>query len=547
VTYLGNVAAQPVRGFGIVVGLGDKGSGDCPTAIRQYLVESMMKVRETWASLEERRRFSPDELIESRSTAVVEVLGVVPPGARKGTTFDLLVRAIPGTATQSLAGGLLLPCELHLPGPTGTQEELLGTQVVARAAGPVFIDPFGGGDREGGKGDPRRGLVLGGGQTLDSRNLRLVLREPSYPLARRLENRINERFGQRPPTSEAMSRGYLNVQLAEAYATERDRFIRLLPYLYLESHPAFIETQLRELSRLVTAPGADYERIALAWEGIGRTALPHIQPLYSHATPQIRYYAARVGLRLEDVTALPVLAELAAGSDRALALPAIYELGRCRLPAAALALRPLLDSPDRQVRLAAYGALLNHPEQPGVSSQRFPHPLDPMQLNLVLDLVESSGDPLIYVSRTRMPRIAVFARELPLVLPMFYSDADDTVTLTAADSSGDITVFIKRRGKLSDPILVAPRVVDLIAALADRPTMDNLGRPRGAGLPYSEVVQILSALCRDGTIPAELEVEPISLADLLGPAARPERPETDEPAESQVPQPPSAPDHAPGQ
>jgi hypothetical protein len=42
-------------------------------------------------------------------------------------------------------------------------------------------------------------------------------------------------------------------------------------------------------------------------------------------------------------------------------------------------------------------------------------------------------------------------------------------------------------------------------------------------------VQILSALCADGTIAAHLEIERVDLSQVFGPQRLPERPETDEP------------------
>jgi len=533
-TFLANVEPQPVRGFGIVIGLGENGSRDCPTAIRDYLIEVMTKEAQTWGSLEQRRKFSASELIDSLSTAVVEVVGAVGAGAPKGTRFDIEVRAIPGTATRSLAGGLLLPCELKIADPGASDEELLGGTVVARAGGPVFVNPFAASARAAGAVDLRRGTVLGGGHTIEGRPVRLLLREPSYPTARRLERRVNERFGQRPPAAEAMSRGYLYLHTPAEYATRPQEFLQLVPHLYLDDHPVFVENKLRELARLIVLAGADGQRISLAWEGIGRTAVPPIKPLCSHSDPQVRFYAARAGLRLKDVDALPVLAGIAAGANPSLALLALKELGRCPYPQAALKLAPLVDHPSPEIRIAAYEALLNH-RSPLVHSQPFPSALDPMQLNLVLDTVTSHGPPLIYVRRTRTPRIVVFAPATRVTVPLFYSDADDTVTVTAASDAADITLFTKHAGRLSEPLLVPPRVPDLIAALSDLPAQDKAGSQRGVGLPYSHVVQVLAALCRDGTIPAHLEIERLAMTEIFGPERGLERPESDdEPATNEL-------------
>ena len=535
ITYLADAEGRLVRGFGIVCGLGDNGSSGCPTGVREYLIESMTKESETWSSLEQRKRFSPGDLIDSSSTAVVEVLGIVPAGAPAGTRFDIEARAIPGTATKSLSGGLLLPCELLLPDPTGGDAALAGGTIVAHAGGPLFVTEATAPAVRGGPGAQPRGYVLGGGHSTDERSTRLLLREPSYPMARRLEQRINERFGQRPPVAEAMSRGYLELHTPREYAEQPENFLQLTTHLYLEDHPAFTTAKLRELTRLATLPNAQYEHLSLAWEGIGPTAIPQIQPLYSHENSRVRFAAARAGLKLGDVNALPVLAEVAASTDRVFALAAIGELGRCRYPQAAAQLAPLLDSQESEIRIATYQALLKH-RYPGIDSQPMPAVLDEAQLNFVLDVIESVGEPLIYVRSTHVPRIAVFGARTSISLPVFYAADDDSVTLNATEDGGDITLFTKHSGHVSEALLVPPRVADLVAALGDVPTRDEADRLRGIGLPYSQVVQVLATLCADGTIPARLEIERIGIVDVLDERA-PERPEVEErPRAEQAPE-----------
>jgi len=545
ITYYAEIDPLPVRGFGIVIGLGQNGSSDCPTVVRQYLVDVMTRERDAWGSTELRRRFSPAELIDSPSTAVVEVVGLIPAAAVARENFDLAVRAIPGTATRSLAGGLLLPCELRMYDVELTEEQLLARRVVARGGGPVFVNPFAGEDPASGGYDPRRGYIFSGGTAIYTRKIRLVLREPSYPVARRLETRINERFNQRPPIAEAISRGYLELEMPRAFQARPEEFLRLLPHLYVENHAAFIEARLRELTRLAALKNADLDTISLIWEGVGRTALPQIQPLYTDPDPAVRFYAARAGLRLQDVTALPVVAQAAASDDHSLALLAVRELGACNYPQAVSKLIPLLSVADPELRIAAYEALLGQP-QSVIRSTKYPLALDPVQLNLVCDVVDASGPPLIYVRRTRVPRIAVFGAQMPVALPVFYAAPDDSVIINGTEESGVLTVFGKRAGRLTPTLQVATRVADLIAALAELPRPDEGGQIRGLGLPYSQVVHIVATLCRDGAIAAHFEPERVPLTELFGPELRRYRPETDEPSPqgSLEPPPSSAPSDA---
>ena len=63
-----------VRGFSIVIGLGESGGGGCPAALREYLVETLQKelaADEKAALRKGRPRFSLNDVIDSPDSAVV--------------------------------------------------------------------------------------------------------------------------------------------------------------------------------------------------------------------------------------------------------------------------------------------------------------------------------------------------------------------------------------------------------------------------------------------------------------------------------------------
>jgi len=535
-----------LRGFGLVVGLGENGSGDCPTSIREYLADYLGKEVYSTASADVRRKFSPEKLIDSTDTAVVEVIGLISAGAPKGAVFDLQVMALPGTGTRSLEGGLLLPAELKIYDVATSGAGIVAGHTLARGGGLVFTNPFASEQSATATPDPRRGLVLSGGRTLEERTARLVLYEASTATAQRIDRRLNERFGHAPRVAEAMSRAYVDVHTPPAAARFPERFVELTQFVPLPNHPAFLERKLRTLTDVVVRPGANRAEVALVWEGVGPLALPYVQPLYTHENADVAFYAARTGLRLDDVTALPVIAAIAKSVDHPHRLLAVRALGETRYPQAALELVPLLDDSNQEIRIAAYEALRLH-RHPAIRTTEFASALAPHQINTVLDVVESKGKPLIYVRRTRAPRVAVFGPQTPVSVPLFYAHPEDVVTLTANSETDDVTLFSRFRhsATLSEKLVVPPRVVDLIAALADRPVEDDAGKLRGLGLTYSQIVGVLAALCEDGSIPAHLALEQVTTTDLFGPQRRPERPEADEPASSVAPRDDAAPATAP--
>lgn len=525
---LGGLEGQRVQGYGLVVGLGENGGGGAPTAVREYLIDYFTK--EVLEKLPGRsvEGFSAEQLIDSADSAVVEVVGMVPAGACKGTLFDVQVTALPGTQTRSLEGGVLLPCELKNAPPGVPPSEVMATRTLGRAGGPVFTNPF---SAHGGAADPLRGTVLGGGRNSEPRTVRLILAETSYALARRMEQRINERFGQRPKSAEAVSKAAVVLHTPSRYLGQADRFIQLATHLYVQNQPAYVQNRLRELAANVVKPGASREGIALIWEGIGRPAIPELQPFFTHSDPGVRYYAARAALRLRDSTALAVVADIARSAGHPHRVAAIRELGECYFPQAAADLAPLLSIDDQEVRIAAYEALLQL-RHSSIESRRFDCMLDTSQLNFVLDVVDCGGRPLIYVRRSRVPRITVFGANLPVEIPIFYVHPQEWVTLNARSARDDLMVMsrppLSRARTLQTT--VPPRAADLIAALGDLPVKNDAGRLGGVGLTYAQVVNIIDELCREGAIPARLVLEQTPLVDILGPAAPRERREADESA-----------------
>lgn len=527
---LGDAAPIRLRGFGVVVGLGDRGGGDAPTAVREYLTDYLGKEAAS-ARSGGKKWPSPQKLLDSPDSAIVAVYGLINAGAVDGAPFDVQVEAL-GTQTQSLEGGILLPAELKIWDVSASGSGLVAGRTLAKARGPIFTNPF---VKESAKSGERRGWVLSGGRTIEERGFRLMLEEPSYTTARRIQDRLNERFSQSPKIATAQSQGYVAVRTPPAFADRPDRFIELANHVLLVNDPGFVERRVQDLIGQVGSAGARMNSISLMWEAMGRTILPQIQPLYAHSDPSVAFYAAQAGLRLKDVSAFPVVAA-AATSGGPHRLLAVRELGRCGLVQAGARLAPLINGDDQELRIAAYEALLEL-RHPSVRTARFPHPVDPAMTNLYLDIVTTTGKPLVYFRQTREPRIAIFGVKLPVKRPLFYTHPLDWVTINAKGGSDDLTVFCRTRqsNRLSSTLKVPPQVSDLVRALAAPPIADDSGSLKGLGLPYALVVQVLDALCKQDAIPARLVVESTPTVDLLGAPAPIERPET----EADVSTPPS--------
>ncbi len=525
-TLLSSVQPVVIRGFGVVIGLGTDGGRDCPTAIRDYLIDFFQREYAPDGSSGGRPRIVPGKLLDSVDSAVVQLTAVVPPGAARGARLDLQVESM-DSETRSLEGGVLLPCELKVFDQSATGRGVLAGRTLARGQGPVFTNPFRG---DSSPSEARRGIVLGGGALLEERTARLVLNDPAYAIARQIQDRINERFGQSPAVAEAMSMGYVQLRTPRTFAERPARFLESVGHLFIENSPEYVRRRLDDLAEQVRASPDSARLVSLAWEGIGRTAVAAIQPLYADADDSVRYYAARAGVRLGDPAAIPILASFAARDDDSLRMDAVRELGESGSTQAALRLADLLSESDPGIRIAAYEAL-RRMRHPAIAGRAYACPLDATQPNLLLDVIDCGGPALIYVRRSREPRIAVFGKDIPVRVPVFYSHAREWLTLNALKDADLITMYCRTRrsGVLSDSLFIPPRVIDVIHRMASLPVKDDSGQFQGLGLHYALIVEAIQSLCDNGLIPATLILEESAISDVLGPAQSPERPEADLP------------------
>jgi len=494
-----------VRGFGLVVDLVDTGGSDGPEVVRTHMIKEIRRKQDVGLP-----GIPALEVLNSRDTVMVEITGYIPAGAVKGDRFDMLVRAL-GSEASSIVGGRLVLGDLRLYAETPSG--VLGSKPLATASGPVFVSPF---DRNGDptdKVDLRRGVVLGGGQVSESRKVRLVLNDPRHSVAKRIERAINGRYaGGDESLAVGESSAMIHLKIPSSMVRRKRLFLERVLHTSLQGNPTAVRKRTAMLLEEIEDPDANCGSIGLALEAIGKIALPEIRRLFEHESPRVAYFMGRTALRLEDRGGLEIVARRATDAGSEFRMEAIDELGwaygASRMYAAGECLRKLVDDERTAVRIAAYRALSRRPH-PAIATTV----LD--EDNLILDVVETSGPYLIYVQRSGAPRIALFGKNMRCKGPaMFPGDREDGRTLLTQLSSPpdaghlDLIYSNKRTGVIS-PRLEAPMgVADLVEFLGDAPRRED-GKLIGYAVPYSEIVDVLSAFCEAKTIPATLILEGI--------------------------------------
>jgi hypothetical protein len=337
-----------------------------------------------------------------------------------------------------------------------------------------------------------------------------VLNDPRYSVAQQIVARLNGRYSADDPMAVGQSPSFVDLHIPEKFLLHKRMFLERILFTTLSANEALLTQRTKDLAEAIVQPKAEYESIGLAWEAIGATCLPTVKELYTHATPEVSYFAGRTGMRLGDQRGMEVVAKHAREVGSELRNQAIDELGLATdMYSAGEHLRKLLDDHDANIRIRAYKALRQRPHK-GIQSRVL------YQDNLILDIVDSTGPFLIYVQRSMVPRIAVFGAQMsckpPAIYPGEKRDARRIQTqISAAEGADSLTVIYnnKRTRKNSPPLTVSLLVTDLIEFLGGTPVRDENGKFRGLGAPYSEIVDVLAMFCDPDTktIPATFVAE----------------------------------------
>ena len=140
VAWVEGLRRMRVRGYGLVAGLGTRGSSECPRNVRRRLLQDMYKMEQFAKVGRDALPFTPERILDDRDTAVVTIEGEIPAAAPVGEHFDLTVRALPGTQTVSLENGRLYTCDLRIHRDVAAGS--IAGQILAVGSGPVFVNPW---------------------------------------------------------------------------------------------------------------------------------------------------------------------------------------------------------------------------------------------------------------------------------------------------------------------------------------------------------------------------------------------------------------------
>lgn len=475
-------SAVVVKGYGIVAGLADTGSSECPPKLREALSKYILSELGSGSTV------NPDKFINSLKTAVVEIYGTIPPIALKGDRFDIKVVAFSSTQTTSLAGGTLYPAELKEMSRLVSFDQYTAT--LARAAGPVFVNKL-----DGGKSHAN-GYVLGGGSAAESVKLAIGLYKPGFLASAAVRNRINGRFG--PNTAQAINPSEVDFMIPAKYRSRKEQFLSMLKLLYLSTDRQLLSQRIDMLiGQLVSASDKSDSEHAL--EAIGKPTLRGLWGLLSSKDEMVRFHAARCMLSIGDDRAVAVLGQFARNPGSSLGVAAVKAIGlNAKRNIAIPALARLLDDSNFEVKFAAYEAL-NRLQDVSVSRTIVGN-------KFFIDHVANGGPKTIYVSRQEVPRIVLFGDPIQCSDNIFIKSDDKNIVINARPGEKSVSVMrrLANQPKLVGPLFAERDVSDIIQALCGDPDAERRpGVRRGLGVPYSDIIPLLSKMCDAGAVKAD--------------------------------------------
>jgi hypothetical protein len=451
-TVMGNTEPIPVSAVGLVYNL--KGTGSNPPADgwREQLEKAL-----------KRRKLNPKEVLDDprRTTSLVLVSAVIPPGARNGDKLDVVVTLPQGSKTTSLQHGVLDVCDLtnyqvagearqalaaagYAQGkvPLASADSLLMGDKMGTAEGPLVVgavlpaDGKAGGDAVAGK----VAKVWGGMTNLSERPYHFLLNGdgPQPRLATMIAARMNNVFH---------GSGDRAGKVAEARVKGRPLVVAAVPPTYRLNHHRFILVA-RNIPLTAPGPADPYRKrlqhellqpetailAAVKLEALGTEAEGVLRDGLDSEYPWVRFAAAQslCYLGKADPKAAQTLGAIAE-KHPSLRTHALVALASQDDAPCLDQLAELMKKGDPELRYGAFAALRAADENhEAVRGRR-------MGSSYWLHTVAPDADPMVHLTSERRNEIVLFGKVWPIT-GAFNLPLGGEFTVTRKDGEDSVTI-----------------------------------------------------------------------------------------------------------
>jgi hypothetical protein len=520
-TSVGNTEPIVVSGVGLVYNLPGTGSGAPPGGWRMMLEHSLKKNQRLSGHIR--------ELLDDprRTTSLVLVSAVIPPGARKGDPVDLQISLPDESRTTSLKGGILYPCELYTSDTTGNIRSMVRDgkpaapsgdlkigDLWAVGEGPVVAGQFvPQGDRADapetdGEGRPlfKDGRVWGGARVVRTRPYFILLNpndqnpRTAYNIAERLNSVFHATAEPNLKVGNAQTRELILANVPHAYRHNHYRFllvarqVPILPTPQDSSYRRKLEDELLDPTTTLAA--------AVKLEALGASSSRALRVGLESTSPWVRFAAAEALTYLGQTDGAAELARLAEDHP-ALRAPALKALASMDDAACTDRLVELMAARDAALRYGAFLALRLADENNAAVRGR------KVNDSFFLHTVAPGSPGLVHLTSDRRCEVVVFGDDVKFrgefTLPV---GTEFSVHVPAGGRDATVTRIAKVRGDLVERKATCPP--DVAAVLA---ALGSLGGGHGDAVELirrADSAQVLSAAVAVDAIPSELNIRQLA-------------------------------------
>jgi len=179
----------------------------------------------------------------------------------------------------------------------------------------------------------------------------------------------------------------------------------------------------------------------------------------------------------------------------------------------ATALKALIDDDDTSVRIAAYESVSRTGDPELVQSTEIG---GKGEFKFVLDLVPSKK-PLIYITHGAVPRLVIFDSMLGFRTPAVAKLWNNRMMIRSNAQGQLVSVFFQPPGEAdAKTVSIAPTLANLVLLMGNQPNNDS--PMEGLDLTYSQVVNAVYTLAKQGDVPSPIEIRSNALVEAVAKA-----------------------------
>jgi hypothetical protein len=432
-------------------------------------------------------------MLSSSNTALVVVTAYIPPICRKSEKIDVEITLPDGSETSSLAGGWLMPC--YLREMALMKGELHQGKEIVMASGPVLVDALGGTKDGGATAALRRGRIPGGGKYVGEDRVLTVAIKNEYRtvrMSRQLADRIGKRFydydthGIRRPLAEAKTNARIELIVHERYRDNYPRYLQCIRALSLNDTPVEKHMKIQELAEKIQF-GPTAEMASLQLEALGPDSIPALKKGLASPDLEARFHAGVALAYLGNSDGVPALKE-AASKEPAFRIFSLAALSALPDGSAAEALKGLMNEESVEGRYGAFRAFSTMaPNDPFIRGVE-------MDGHFSLHPVESTGSPLVHITRYKKAEVVVFDDHQRFLTPLVLR-AGNRILLRGSAHDQKISVKRIAPGEQPREQIVSTNVVEVIKAASD------------LGATYPDIVEMLVEAEAQHNLPGRLAID----------------------------------------